>query len=240
MSVYGKFNSLCEEGDFEKIKEFYENNKESINTSRLKVHFITVCRDGNKKLVEWFCSLSKDLINFDQNEPFVTACVNGQLDVVKLLYHKGADINEGIYTCEPFWCSCINGHLEVAKWIYSINNKPDFNNAFMFENLCCKSYINVVKWLLTLHKYDTTPKTYFSTEVNMYFRKLNKNKWENNFGFNMNCTKSINSMFDCNIAESSDYKPVIKPYTKKLEDCFYCGFSVKKDNPFEGKTDILD
>ncbi len=97
------------------------------------------------------------------NTPLHWAAMNGDLEMVRLLVEKSADINARASGC---WGTALsmasgNGHLEVVK--YLVDKKADINlkgierGETPFQEACMNGYLEIVKFLLS-KKPDVTAK----------------------------------------------------------------------------------
>ena len=78
------------------------------------------------------------------------ACMNGHLEIVKLLLGSYPDIN--VHACDQgaFRFACSNGHLEVAKYLKSYYPEIDHkkhNILYDEYNEVCIYDTKILKWL---------------------------------------------------------------------------------------------
>jgi uncharacterized protein len=88
-----------------------------------QVEFSDGLTEGKMKVVEKFVKADKNIVNekFFGWSPIQMASNKGQMDVVKYLLSKGADINymHPVAHHTAFHLAALNGHLELAKYLAS-------------------------------------------------------------------------------------------------------------------------
>lgn len=111
----------------------------------------------------------KDQLKNKSNIPLIAACMSSDLDLVKLLLNKGADIEvKDDRGRTPLHAACKYGHrnsnmvellLSYKANVNTINNRGDTPLIDMFDVFGFEADINVVKLLLD-HKVNIEAKNY--------------------------------------------------------------------------------
>ena len=92
---------------------------------------------------------------FDMEFEFIRSCINGHLDIAKLILKIQPQINISAQNEYAFRGACSNGHLNIAKWLLEI--RPQINisaqNEYAFRYACLHEHLKVAEWLQTLNPY---------------------------------------------------------------------------------------
>jgi ankyrin repeat protein len=128
------------------------------------------CNENNlNKLIELLKNNSID-IHRDNENMFLLACKNGNLDIVKYLIinaekYSGKKINIHIKGNCVFNNACMNNHVNIVKYLMTIaedysGKKIDinYNNDEAFAYAYIKNNIDIVRVLIkNTHKYSNKP-----------------------------------------------------------------------------------
>jgi hypothetical protein len=142
------FLTYCVEGNLEKIKKFYENNKQ--NNLDLDKTFKVLSKFGDLDIIKWLYSFYKPNLKI-LNDAFIISSNEFKLDFVKWLYPIISDktiIHNEINNL--FSKAVCNNNINMAKWCYySCDIKPNIyiDNGDLFITACINGNIEIVKWL---------------------------------------------------------------------------------------------
>ena len=161
--------------DIDKIKDFYEMNKNNINISANNYYIFTgACEMGYLLVVKWLIDIIPNLEPNIIHIGFDFACINGHLNLAQWLYKIYPFINISEHNEQIFRFTCEFGHLDVAKWLMYV--KPSINvcahDNTSFKYACLNGHLHVAKWLQSL-------------KPNMYLIHDNDNNNDNN---EINCS----------------------------------------------------
>lgn len=109
-------------------------------------YFYLACESKNIDMIKWCYELERERYNISQSciKPFLIACYDGNVELVKLLYSYNDFLNDlnyidgefgsdGLYkTCEGSKSKTfpkLNSYLKIIKWFYSFGNL-DLNEFF--------------------------------------------------------------------------------------------------------------
>jgi ankyrin repeat protein len=86
----------------------------TIDYNYLQTCLWSICRTGYLPAIKWL--QTNELLIRHNQMCFITACSNGQLEIVKYLYEF---VKSDIYTLDKaYHLSIINNNIDVAQWIY--------------------------------------------------------------------------------------------------------------------------
>ncbi|MFC1842303.1 ankyrin repeat domain-containing protein, partial [Candidatus Dependentiae bacterium] len=139
----------------------------TVNWSLKKYHnwcFWSALRENNidtkkiKKLLQ-YKDIDVNKLSYGENElkrvsPLSLACYRGNIEVVKLLLQKGADVNKADKDGQtPLHeaCSCFCGKLDIVKVLLQNGadvNKANKNGLTPLYWACCRGKLDIVKCLL--------------------------------------------------------------------------------------------
>jgi hypothetical protein len=107
-------------------------------------------------------------MNQIQNNLFVYACGNGELDIIKNIFLQNPRIDISFETERPFRFACGCGYLDVAQWLLQVKPNLDISakNEESFRWACLGGYLDVAKWLL-----EIKPNLNISAKNDEAFRK---------------------------------------------------------------------
>ena len=100
----------------------------------------------------------------DNDAAFNSACMQGQLESVKLLYSKGVDINnqEG----KPLLFACQSNHTNVIQFLIDHGARLDLNAQSIINTACQKGYLDLLKKLVRYKlKPQINPNSYISAVI---------------------------------------------------------------------------
>ncbi|VDI42961.1 serine/threonine-protein phosphatase 6 regulatory ankyrin repeat subunit A [Mytilus galloprovincialis] len=149
----------CQRGNFETVKYLLDLNGKNIN-SRV---------DTRKKRVNGLSALH-------------TACINGHLDIVKLLVNVGVNLNDTSNKgCTPLFQACEEGHYEIVKFLLDLNGQAlnsrvnttltDSTEWSVLDVACYNGHIEVVKLLVDVCINLNRTTDYGSTPLNKACQK---------------------------------------------------------------------
>ena len=119
--------------------------------------FLTFIHNGKLAEIQTFYEQYKLHINIsaDDEEAFIDACENGNLDVAQWLYQIKPTIDISVDQEAAFCYACQNGHLDVAQWLYQIKPTIDISakKKEAFRKACENGHLDVAQWLQTLMPY---------------------------------------------------------------------------------------
>jgi len=138
-------------------KDTYDNNKfeayvENLPNDSIVDGLLCMYIGSNINVVKWlFKEKIINKINMNHSSiPFST----GYMDGIKWLEKNNLiEITNQYY----MYVSCISGHLDISKYVYEKNgNKLDSIDSIFY--MCCdNNHLNMVKWIINLHKYKPSP-----------------------------------------------------------------------------------
>lgn len=115
--------------------------------------FLIACEDGDFDQVKE-CLLDPTDNYYVDSEPFIAACCNGHVEIVKLLLESDRQINIHIDYEEAFIGSCRNGHSDVVNLLLSLDGDRYIdvhsNKELAFISACCYGHLEIVNLLLSL------------------------------------------------------------------------------------------
>lgn len=197
--------TICKNGNLEVLKYIYQINPNSISSDIINNGFIIscqknffemaqflhsidnnvnfdihkslndICKCGNFKFLKWLINLTD--INIVYNDLFVSACIGGNIDIVKWVYHidvitkenidngllktKNVRITQFLYNLEItskdiilfdiLNDACNNNYTGKAKFIFSSFGKwadINKNNGEIFINVCKNNNLEMLIYLL--------------------------------------------------------------------------------------------
>ncbi|KAI1826937.1 hypothetical protein F4861DRAFT_22588 [Xylaria intraflava] len=111
---------------------------------------------GHNDLVASLLDAKADLNQHDHlgHTPFLTACINGRLETLQLLWERGSkdQIKEANnYSDGPLHLACTAGHLNTAEWLLSLGvtiNQPGYHGRTPLLQACGNGHVEVIKMLL--------------------------------------------------------------------------------------------
>lgn len=121
--VYRKCKALdssAANGQLESIKFLIESGVDigdDLHSSAL----MSAIRYKSLNIIEWLLDNAAD-VRLLGDQPLIMACINGSLDVVKLLIARGASVKS-----DQLAAACMHGHLEIVKFLVSAG--ADINPA---------------------------------------------------------------------------------------------------------------
>ena len=117
-----------------------------------KLIYSIIKSDFNK--CEDICNSNQSLVRLKNNNkrsPLSVACSVGNLDIVKMLYYKGAekDLNEkdkSLYY--PLFIAIREGHIDIIRWLYEVKGFDcikdcDYINQMPLWFICNHEYIKI-------------------------------------------------------------------------------------------------
>jgi len=145
------FLTYCVEGNLEKIKKFYENNKQ--NNLDLDKTFKVLSKFGDLDIIKWLYSFYKPNLKI-LSDAFIISSNESKLDFVKWLYSIISDKTIIHNEINNLFCkTIIHNEINMAKWFYySCDIKPNIyiDNGDLFIAACMSGNIEIVKWLKSL------------------------------------------------------------------------------------------
>jgi len=102
----------------------------SVNTQNEQGQTLThICVERNSlstfNLIEKYYP-KYDLVDNEGRTPFYLACSYGYLELVKLLWNKGADLNKSDnFGKTPFHIACYNGHFQIVYFLSKLKQEKD-------------------------------------------------------------------------------------------------------------------
>lgn len=83
-------------------------------------------------------------VNYDNDNAVRLACSLGKLEIVKILYNRGANLRASNDYCLEM--ACKNGHYNIVKFLLEENKYEKIGWPFVFA--CERGYIRIVRLLL--------------------------------------------------------------------------------------------
>ncbi|EAY02962.1 hypothetical protein TVAG_337620 [Trichomonas vaginalis G3] len=120
----------------------------------IETQFLTKLKEGDETGVRQILGTYPDINLYcetnDFFNPMMVACASGNLNIVKLLYNHGCDINKtsskGLF---PLQAAIQNDQLEVVKFLFSVNVIiPKTDQRDITEIAAIFSSVNCIKYLL--------------------------------------------------------------------------------------------
>ena len=101
------------------------------------------------------------------NQMFISACENGNLDTAKWLMQFNPKVN-----LTAFKRACKYGHLDVAMWLSSIHKVNIQSDEYLIE-ACKFNQLNIIRWLVQFRSsIDTVSKYLCMNGYNSVNKKL--------------------------------------------------------------------
>jgi hypothetical protein len=168
---------LLENKDFEKIKEYLEENPNVDISTKYETVFRYVCMIGELNFAKYLLEFSKKrmqnnfLSNKEENNNAITSTYP-EIDISamnddafrKAIYYGHFDIAEWLLEIKPeikntvnydyafHFTGLSNGNLDTAKYLFNL--KPELKNTIQqyqsFEYSCYNGHINVAKWIVEI------------------------------------------------------------------------------------------
>ena len=148
--------------------------------------FLTFIHNGKLAEIQTFYEQYKLHINIsaDDEEAFIDACENGNLDVAQWLYQIKPTIDISAKKKEAFRKACENGHLDVAQWLQTLmpyglyyTFKVDKNNLIHTYSIKKLNYSFLKKRLDTVHPGNKNKICFREALVRNRFHPKYMDKW---------------------------------------------------------------
>jgi hypothetical protein len=178
------FKIACYNGFIEIAKWYYTYipiNQITRNDGLLQACQSNKC--NNIELVKWLIIINAN-INYKDGECFIWACRAGNLEIAKLLYSYGCNINStDDFDNTAFIAACQLDNSEVAKWLYSLGADIHYKQDEAFNRARYYGRFEIIKWMCDIDNYvDTLLNSYVSNSfvfieieiLKLYGYKINK------------------------------------------------------------------
>jgi hypothetical protein len=122
-----------------------------LTKKQLKLQFSDACFDGDLSLIKLYCQ-NCELLPTNFNEGFVSACMNGQLELAYCLYQYRPDIihDIGVYALGR---AIKRGHIKLVLWLHPLlveqgeQYRLRQSYAAAFYDTCLNGHFNTAQWL---------------------------------------------------------------------------------------------
>ncbi len=161
---------------FSYIKSLYNEDKE----------FLLACRKGNIKFVRSYHYYLEDYSRDLENEGFLQACNNKQLEIAKFLFSFGRI--QSYYSSTALCFACSKGNIDIVKWLYSIGITNIYyqmdgliiedKDYEIFSIACVDGNLDIAQWIYSLGnirigKDSQLPKDITFAQMVMYLGNTN-------------------------------------------------------------------
>lgn len=123
--------------------------------------FVYACKGGNIAIAKWLLESGKNInIHNGGERPFISACINGKIDIVKMLIKLGEDSGDKIdihyWGEDAFRHACANGHLDIARLLLKLGEDSygridiHAHDEDAFVSACDNGHLHILQWLIEL------------------------------------------------------------------------------------------
>ena len=163
--MYEQFKQLCIDGDTNNLELLFNSHindlcymifehkhyafaDKIVEKCNIDIDSIlTIASNKNNKEVG---KMLFDKYNIDLQSKFITACKNGDLNMVKYLLENNFNIDVHAKDESGFRAACENGDLNMVKYLLENNFNIDVHAEYEegFKSACSSGHLNVVQYLL--------------------------------------------------------------------------------------------
>lgn len=151
------FFYACKQGNFDKMKELYENNDIDISNSAAFRH---ACGYGHFEIAKYLWDKNMKNpeekqfdINYKESNAFHFSCLHGHLPIVEWLFNLGGS---KCIKLEIIGLAVVRkGNADILQWLYK--NKIDLNwkDNIMFKEAYTNNRSTIVEWMIKTNKFSS-------------------------------------------------------------------------------------